>query len=57
MQAQHDIFIFGTCVGLRARVGALQVVDVAAHKLEVLQPVLGALCAPEGKHCRATVDP
>ena len=46
-----------TCVGFGARVGTLQVVDVAAHKLEVLQAILGALRAAEGKHCCAAVNP
>ena len=46
-----------TCVGLGARAGAGQEVNVAPDELQVLQPVLRALRAPEAEHRCAGLDP
>jgi len=46
-----------THVGFDARVELLEVVDVATENLDVLQSVLLAGSAPEGKDCCAALQP
>ena len=46
-----------TCVRLGARAGACEEVDIAPDELQVLQPILGALRAPEAEHGRPRLDP
>ena len=46
-----------THVGFDTWVQLLQVVDVAAHNLDILEAILRAGSAPEGKDCSAPLQP